>query len=155
VQQIMREIIEQEGPIEFSRLCKLTAGVFGLTKVNSNREATLRSVIPKEVDKTPGEGFAWPENINPDNWSGFRVSEDFAQRPLEVISKREICNAMAHHASRALGMDREDLFRETLQTFGGRRMTPGIEELLESALQWGIGTGRIRLTDSGHYLGDS
>lgn len=153
VQSMMREIVEWEGPVEFSRLARLTAAAFGLTKVNSNREATLRSVIPKEVAKTPDEDVAWPDSTDPETWRGFRASQDYAARPLEVISKREIVNVMAFQANRALGMRREDLFRETLQTFGGKRITPGIETLLESALAWGLANNRLREDTSGHLLG--
>ena len=153
VQSMMREIVEWEGPVEFSRLARLTAAAFGLTKVNSSREATLRSVIPRDVAKTPDEDVAWPASTDPETWRGFRASQDYAARPLEVVSKREIVNAMAFQANRALGMRREDLYRETLQTFGGKRITAGIEALLEAALAWGLSNNRLREDTSGHLLG--
>jgi hypothetical protein len=107
----------------------------------------------KALVKTRDEGVAWPAALDPETWRGFRTSEDYAARPLEVISKREIVNAMAFHTNRALGMQREDLYRETLQTFGGKRITPGIETLLESALAWGLANNRLREDTSGHLLG--
>lgn len=155
VQKMMRTIVEREGPVSFSRLCRLAAASFGLTKLNANREATIRSVIPKELQRTKDEQFAWPADVDPDSWDEFRASEDYSVRPLEEISKREISNTMAHHCRMALGMHKEDLFRETLATFGGKRITSGIEDSLEAALAYALKSGKLSLDSNGVYTGDS
>lgn len=153
VQQVMRIIVEQEGPVSFTRLCQLTAASFGLTKVNANREITITLVIPKEFQKTKDESFAWPEHLEPDSWTDFRPSDDYKDRPLEIISMREIVNAMSHHSRMALGMGKEDLFRETLASFGGKRITPAIEVLLETALQYGLDSGKLAVDSGGVFTG--
>ena len=151
VQKVMEAIVEQEGPVSFSRLCRLAAASFGLTKLNANREATIRGVIPKGLRRTKDEPFAWPAEVDPDSWDGFRDSEDYSVRPLEEISKREIANAMSHHCRMAFGMHKEDLFRETLASFGGKRITSGIEDSLEAALTYALKSGKLSLESDGVY----
>jgi hypothetical protein len=153
VRTIMQAIVEQEGPVAFTRLCQLTAASFGLTKVNANREATITSVIPQELQKTKDERFAWPAEIDPDSWTDFRPSDDYKIRTLDIISLREIANAMSYHSRMALGMEKEDLFKETLATFGAKRLTPAIEERLESALQHGLNSGKLAVDAGGVYKG--
>lgn len=153
VQKIMRFIVEREGPISFSRLCRLTAATFDLTKLSANRVATIQAVIPRDLQKTRDERFAWPAELDPDSWEEFRPSEDLSIRPLDVISKREIANAMSHHARMALGMHKDDLFRETLGTFGGKRITPTIQVALEGALKHGLDSGKLTVDSDGVYRG--
>jgi hypothetical protein len=154
VQTMMRTIVDKEGPVSFTRLSRLTAAAFGLTKVNATREAVITSVIPKDMRKTRDENYAWQTTLDSETWRGFRPSDDYLNRPLEVISKREISNAMAHHASRALGMSQDDVFRETLASFGAKRMTSRIEILLEDALRWGLEAGRLTQDAAGNFLGE-
>lgn len=152
VQTVMTEITRVEGPISFSRLARLTAIVFDLSKLSAKREATITSVIPAALKKTADEDFAWPEDVDPATWTEFRHSNDVAERPLDIISLREIANAMAHHCTRSLGMNRGDLFRETLATFGSKRLTQSLESRLDAALGFALSDKRLVEDKSGHYV---
>lgn len=152
VQAVMTEITRVEGPIAFSRLVRLTAIVFDLSKLSAKREATITSVIPPMLRKTPDEDFAWPSDIDPSTWKEFRYSIEPAERPLEIVSKREVANAMAYHCGRSLGMNRDDLFRETAATFGAKRLTQSLEARLDTALNFAVSTGTLVENKSGHFV---
>lgn len=151
VQSVMTEITRVEGPIAFSRLVRLTANVFDLSKLSVKRATTITSVIPKLLRKTPDEDFAWPSDIDPSTWTEFRYSDDPTARPLEIISKREVANAMSYHCGRSLGMNRDDLFRETLATFGAKRLTQSLEARLDAALKFAVSNNTLIEQKSGHF----
>jgi len=50
------------------------------------------------------------------------------------------------------GMSEEEIKRESLALFGGKRLTEGISARLSEALARALVTGRVDLDDRGRYL---
>ncbi len=141
-------VVAAEGPIHLSRLTKLVAGGFGLERVSDSRRVAIQQALPPDL-RVDEESVVWPAHRTPEEWTGFRWTPDGVERPLDHVPLREIVNAMVDHSRVAAGMDVRELYREVLAVFGFRRMTARFEERLDSAVDLGVATGRLRVDDDG------
>jgi hypothetical protein len=136
VQELMREIVDVEGPVSTGRLARLVAHAHGLTRVVDDRVAQLSGIVPADLRRDAEEGFVWPERRDPLRWRGFRRhAGPVKERPLEEVALREIGNAMVYIASNAMGIGVDELFKETYRIFGGNRVTPSTKDRLTAALE--------------------
>jgi hypothetical protein len=143
VQSAIRAAVEAEGPIHVTRLAKLVAGAFGLDRVVGSRAKSILDKVPTELLGRSDEPFAWPTSIDPLTWRGARQSPAEAARAIEHISLVEIANAMAIAAEESAGLSPDELRRETLAIFGGKRVTAAIGARLDEALEFGLASGRL------------
>jgi hypothetical protein len=140
----LAEVVEAEGPVHADRLARLVAHGFGLARVVDARRAAILAQIPDRVRRDAAEPVLWPARWTPEAWTGFRRTPGGVDRPLEHVALREIGNAMAALTGASAGMDRDELHRATLAVFGGRRLTAGLAERLDTALELAVHTGRLR-----------
>lgn len=68
-----------------------------------------------------------------------------ALRPHEHISLVELRNAMVEIVRTSGGITVEELHRDTIRVFGGKRLTSGITARLNEGLQYGVDTERLEL----------
>jgi hypothetical protein len=144
VRAVIEEVVTAEGPVQLERLAKLVAATFGLTRVNAARTQAIVDQVPPALRPDRSDPFAWPANRRPDTWTGFRRANPDDARLVEEVSVRELGNVMVALAATAFGIEREELLRETLALLGGRRLTPGIEARLASALAVAVDQGRLK-----------
>ena len=144
----LRAAVDAEGPIQLDRLAKAVAGAFDLSRVNAARAQSILDQLPAGIVVDQADGFAWPASIDPSTWPRFRTSAT-ASRPVEQISLRELGNAMVGLCSASGGIRREDVLRETVIIFGGRRLTPGISGRLERALEAALADRRLDVRADG------
>lgn len=138
------QIIAAEGPVAFTRLARLVGDVYGLGRVTAGREAKILRCV-SDVYRRPGDGeFAWPRGVDPENYSAFRTPAPDATRSVQEIAPEEIANAMAVISKRSSGATVDDLVSEALSIFGGRRLTAQARSALESGLERGLRSGRLR-----------
>jgi hypothetical protein len=149
VQAALELIVKAEGPIHVDRLARLIASAFDLSRVSPARMESILAHLPRHYRRDKSEPFAWPDDIDPAQWTGFRHAPELEPRSVEDISLREIGNAMVALCRDSAGMFREELFRETLAVFGGRRLTPGISARLQPALSDAMARGMLSLSSSG------
>ncbi len=149
---LMIEIIETEGPISLPRLCRLVAGCYGLTRSGPQRLDALAPLVPNTYRRDP-EGFVYPQEIDPLRWHGYRVTAGPAkERPLDDVSLVEIGNAAVDIATTAMGIEAEELLRETWRVFGGTRVTATVRPRLEAAVAAMLHAGRL-VVRAGIYSG--
>ncbi len=134
VREALEQAVAAEGPIHLDALAKLVANSFQLSRVNANRANAILRALPSDLTPTPNEPFAWPRDRSPGTWTGFRTSTNGDARPLENVALKEISNAMVALCADCAGMNAEELHREALAVFGGRRLTTGISDRLAQAL---------------------
>lgn len=149
VRATLMEIIEAEGPVHVERLVRLTAASFGLGRVSEARNRSIVRFLDPDLRRDLGEPFAWPDRLEPATWTAYRPTPEGIDRPIEQISKREIVNAMAALCHASAGMSDEELRREALRVFGGRRMTANITAILDEAIVLGLESGRLKRSNSG------
>jgi lambda repressor-like predicted transcriptional regulator len=128
------EVVEAEGPIHTDRLARLVANGFGLNRVTESRKATILRHLPNSVHHDSVESVVWSADSDPGSWTGYRITPEGVDRPIEHIALREISNAMVASVQAAAGFQREDLYREVLRLFGLKRRTPGVVGRLDAAL---------------------
>lgn len=140
----LEEVVEAEGPVHADRLARLIAAGFGLGRVSESRKAAVLGCLPKALVVDDLEPVIWPASLDPSTWRGYRPSPTGVDRYVEHLPLREVVNAMVDVCRSAGGMDEDELLRETLAVFGGRRLTAGIRERLAQALSLAIGDERLR-----------
>ncbi|MGV0578352.1 DUF3320 domain-containing protein [Mycolicibacterium elephantis] len=128
-------VLEVEAPMQRDRLAKLVANAYGLGRVNDDRRRSIQRLVPHDYIQEADPEFYWPPGVNPSTWRIVRVPRAGISRPLDEVSLIEISNAMAIVAERTGGIEIDDLKRETLNMFGGKRLTPAVDARLRAALQ--------------------
>lgn len=149
VRPVIRAVIEAEGPIHRDRLARLVAGAFGLHRVSEDRRRAIQRIVPPDFERRDGDGFYWPAGMEPASWRAVRCPAEGTSRPLDEVSLVEIGNAMAVVAEQTGGIDAEELKREALGMFGGKRITQAIGMRLDAGLEWVLGKGLLRRGSSG------
>jgi hypothetical protein len=140
--------IQAEGPIHRDRLARLVAGGFDLGRLTADRRAAILACLPPPAPDSDGDPFLWPAAADPATWTGFRRTGPNDDRPLDHVSPDEIGNAMAALCVAGAGVDRDQLYQQTLLIFGFRRRTPAQLVLLEAALTRAVGAGRLHIDGS-------
>lgn len=149
VRTVIREVIEVEAPIQRERLARLVASAFSLGRVNEERKRSIYRVVPTEYVRDSDRDFYWPLDTDPHNWRNVRATGGTGSRVLDEVSLFEIGNAMVVIVERAGGIEAEELKREALAMFGGRRKTPAIGARLDEALRLAVDQRILKLSDSG------
>ena len=143
VAEALTEIVAAEGPIHTDRLAFLVARGFGLSRVAETRKAAILRHLPRRLRKDLSEPVVWPPERDPEAWTGFRRTPVGVDRPVEHVPLREVVNAMVALTRASAGMPVEELHREVLGVFGGRRLTKGIASRLDAAFSLGMQAGRL------------
>ncbi|MEJ5914503.1 DUF3320 domain-containing protein [Pseudokineococcus sp. 1T1Z-3] len=140
----LQEVVDAEGPVPSERLARLVAGAFGLGRVSESRKAAVLTCLPAELVVDDLEPVVWPATLDPATWTGYRPTPAGVDRPVEQVPLREVANAMAAVCRSAGGMAEEELLREALAVFGGRRLTAGLRERMAQALEVALSADRLR-----------
>lgn len=141
---VIHQVVAAEGPVHPDRLTKLVGGAFGLNRVAASRRRAIRQLVPAEYRRrSDPERFYWPTELDPATWRAVRCPDEGASRVLDEVSLIEIGNAMLVVAVQTGGIEAEELKRETLGLFGGKRLTAGIEARLGEAVERAMGRGLL------------
>jgi hypothetical protein len=143
----LRAAVTAEGPIHTDRLARLVANAYGLNRVVETRRAAILRHLPPDLRRDDLEPVVWPPDRDPDSWPGYRRTPADADRPLEHVPLREIVNAMVTCTRASAGMPPDELHRVVLAVFGGRRLTTGIADRLDTALRTGQHLNRLTHTN--------
>jgi hypothetical protein len=153
VRETLSEVIAAEGPIEQHRLARLTLARFGFAKTREDRRAAILALVEPGVlrrDAAVGT-FAWPPNIDPATWTGFRATQASADRAFEEIAPEEVANAIRHALTSVYAMAEEELLRAALGLLGYQRKTEKISRLLRHGLGVALTSGQVIRGDHGQY----
>ncbi|MBX9244991.1 hypothetical protein ICW40_09230 [Actinotalea ferrariae] len=140
----MDEVLAIEGPMLLDRLVRITARRFDLYSLRESRREALVAVVPSEqVRVAPnGDVVAWPRDLDPATWTGYRPPADGA-RDVADVPYDELRNAMVDVARRAHGIERDDLVRQTAQVFGIARVASKVRPRLEGVLSAALTEGAL------------
>ncbi|MGC0368257.1 DUF3320 domain-containing protein [Microbacterium sp. SLBN-111] len=149
VRAVLQEIVQKEGPVHKMRLVRLAADAFGLSRVSGARAEAILGCLPAEYLRRSDKTCAWPTGIEPQEWRDVRRSQPGEGRNLDHVPLEEIANAMSVVAQLGGGMNEDELRRQALALFGGKRLTEGIAARLAAAMTLGLETGRIERDGQG------
>ncbi len=126
-------MIETEGPIELARLTRIVARRFGLNAVRAARADDIARLVPRgQLKKGRLGSFAWPANLDPAEWTGFRYVDADATRSLDEVAPEEIANAMLAVQAEYPGASGEDILRRTAELFGILRLGANVRSRLDA-----------------------
>lgn len=134
VQSVVEEIVDFEGPVSLGRLIGLVGAEFGLKRVQGSRRGDIEGQIRRASVRVDGDGFVWPERMDPAGWAEFRPTGSDVPREFADVSPVEIRNAARFILERRPWLAGEDLEREILQTFGRRRLTSQVRKRMGQSL---------------------
>jgi hypothetical protein len=146
VNDIVRQLVDYEGPVSADRLGKFVAACFGFSRVPANRVDAINAVLSKKFTRD-GEGFVFPEDENQVSYTKWQWSSPGQGRAANQISLCEIANAMKSICEVAGGVRFEQLVKETSKVFGIQKMSKEIDARFQAAVAWGAKFGRLRTTD--------
>lgn len=152
------QVINEEGPICHSLLCRRVIKAWGMTRVGNRIDNRIREFCRKlkpPITKMGKTNYYWPEKINPAEYKLFRVPSDDNQtrRNIEEIPCEEIKNAALYILRQQISLAEGDLAREVASLFGFHRMgvsrqqhiIKGIGLLIKSGIARRDGDTRIVL----------
>lgn len=145
VREAMLSVVEAEGPVHVERLAKLTCAAFNLNKVNGQRMNSVLQLLDRNAHQRDADGFVWDATVDKESWEEFRPNGPEVVRKPEHISVVELRNAMVEIVRLSGGISVDELHRDTIRVFGGKRLTAGITARLNEGLQYGVDTGRLEL----------
>ena len=149
VRAVLEAVVEAEGPIHTVRLAKLVCAEFDLNKVNGQRAASVLKLIDRKKFHVDREAFVWPASLDPKIWDGYREADETEPRKIEHVSLVEIGNAMTDLCRDAAGLEPEELKKQAVRVFGGKRVTAGIGQRLDVALEAALDNGKLALDRNG------
>ena len=133
VREQLLDVIETEGPIELARLTRIVARRFGLNTVRAARADDIARLVPRgQLKKGRLGSFAWPANLDPAEWTGFRHVDADAARSLDEVAPEEIANAMLAVQAEYPGASDEDTLRRTAELFGILRLGANVRSRLDA-----------------------
>lgn len=123
--QVM-DVIAVEGPVAVDRLVRVVGRRFGLTAGRASRAADIARLVPRvQIRKSALGTFAWPVEVDPAMWAGYRTPDVDGTRRFEEIAPEEIMNAMRVLLDMEPELDEEGLLRRTAAVFGLSRLSAG------------------------------
>ena len=134
VEEVAGEIVDFEGPIAMDRLLGLIGNEFGMTRLHERRRKSLMRRVRATGLVVDGDGFVWPESIDPESWAEFRPNGPDVERAIVDVSPVEIRNAARVLLTSDPSLEGEELERKVLATFGRSRMTKVTAKHLRDAL---------------------
>ncbi len=150
IREAVRETIAIEGPIERAVLVARVAQRFGVRAPSDKQQIRVLGEVPENLMRATSLGvFAWPSDLDPGTWRGFRFTPPTVARPIETICAEEIVNAITQVAQR----DRhsfDDIVWATLTQFGHDR-TGAAEDRIEACLTQAVRRGRLARDPDGRY----
>ena len=134
IRGVIEQIVEAEGPISMTRLVALTGREFGIQRLHADRGKILMKEAKASELTIDGDLFVWPDGVDPQTWTQFRLSGPDVEREFTEISPVEIRNAAQSVREESPDLDQVDFEFAVLEIFGRKRRTEGVREHLRKAL---------------------
>ncbi len=135
------KIVNVRGPIHPMNLVELVSLAYGGRKMTTRFSETVFGIIGSYLDPKfvkLHDGYFWPADANPSNWSDFRGQDSVTDRKFEHIYPGEIRNAMRFVVEKTLGIKQDELRSEVLSIFGIQRVTNSTVLIFDDVLNEGI-----------------
>lgn len=143
----IKTVVETEAPIMKNLLVRRVLTAWGIAKLGIRINAQFEQLLGEvDLNKTDVDGniVYWSENLNPENYSGFRVYTNNGQkRDAEDIPYIEISNAVKEILIHQISLPLDELIRETSRLFGFARLGTNVETAMKNGIFYAIKQGFI------------
>lgn len=133
--KLVEDLAIVEAPIHKKRIERIAMEQFSLSRATKRvreRMANILSLCKLYVK----EDFVWTSQSQCEKWSGFRVPSDSEEtaRAIDEIASKELAEAALYLLGKNLGMDRDELIKETAKVFGVQRVGSSAKSRLADAV---------------------
>ncbi len=144
-------VVESEGPIVESELCRRVARAWGLERLGARVVERLRQLTPDALGRTrDGElVFYWPTDGVPTSFRRFRVAGDTeaSRRRIDQVCLEEIAAMVQHVSYQVGGATRADLARAVGRLLGMARVPADAQARVGLAISLLLSSGRLTEAD--------
>ncbi len=146
----MKIVADADGPIVEKALFDRVARAWNLLRTGPKITERLRSVAigqVKYVDEADGLRFYWPQGVDPNTWSDFRIADTTPQsrRNVSDVSQREIRNVIEYVLHSAGSAPREEIVRSVSRLLGTDRASAQVQARVDTVIDVLISVQRITL----------
>jgi very-short-patch-repair endonuclease len=144
---VIKFVVEQEGPIHFELLCKRVATLFGNQKATVKVRNSVDYVLNKKVkDAVIKKGdFCWHKDTKDVQ---VKIPQPYGNgRTINYISTEELAEAMFVITSKSFGITQNDLCVLTARAFGFNRTGGNITAAMEKACLYLIESDKVKEVD--------
>ncbi len=143
--------IGAEGPVAEHALFPRVARAWGLNRTGRLIVERLKYALSptQTVSDESGTRFLWPEGVDPNTWSGFRIADSTgaSQRHVTLVCRQELGNIALHLLASHGSMSDDDLARTVARAVGMARVPEEAVGHLREVFAWMEETGRVRRVD--------
>lgn len=121
------QVVNEEGPISHSLLCRRVIQAWGMTRVGNRIDDRIREFCGKlklPITRIGRTNYYWPEKVNPVEYTLFRVPshDNQTRRNIGDIPGEEMKNAALYVLRHQISLPEDDLVREVARLFGYHRI---------------------------------
>ena len=150
------EILKVEAPISEKALVKKLLQAYGIARITTKSEERIYSLLreyPLTRTTSAGETFIWLEEMNPTDYSIYRIPEDAKDaRPINEIPAEEIVNAVTEVVNLNVSLSMEDCVRATGKIFGIAKLSATLDKAVRVAVSYGEQRGILQISDDGERV---
>jgi very-short-patch-repair endonuclease len=140
-------VVEAEGPVPEMVLFRSVARAWGLERTGSRIVERLRSLIPRELQRTieSGKTFYWPKDAQPNTWNEIRVCDqnEASRRHTEDVCLEELAGLALYVLKHAGESRRPDLARSVCRLLGMAKTPTESVERVNSAVERLVAIGMV------------
>ncbi|MBP0964808.1 MAG: DUF3320 domain-containing protein [Oscillospiraceae bacterium] len=151
IKQLAEKIIAEEAPISRKLLMKKVLNAWSITRGGSKVEGIFLdaiSTISTSITTDENRTFIWKKDQAPEQYAFYRVDRaETNKRSIDDISSYEILNAVNEVLCEQISLSETDLIKETAKKFGYSRTGGVIESTVRYAIQKGVSSGKLVISD--------
>ena len=157
IKRIITDIVNAEAPVSRNILLHRVLGAFAVPKMSAKAEARFAEVFDgMELKKTMrGElVFVWRADQEPADYTEFRgTAPGGEKRKLDDVATEEIGAAVVDILRSSISLERPELVKNTVQTFGASRTTEAGELAVSMGIAHSVRSGRAKIdTETGRIM---
>ncbi len=157
IRRIINETVEAEAPVSRNTLLHRVLGAFGITKMSAKAENRFAEIFDSlDLKKTSRNDliFVWRRDQEPTEYTDFRgTSEGGEKRRLDDVATEEIAGAVVNILKNSISLERAELVKNTVQTFGAARTTESGELAVSMGIAHSVKSGRAKIdTETGRIM---
>ena len=153
----IRRVIEAEAPLTEETLVRRIASTWGFAAVSKKFRERVGDLValsnPASTEHAAGDGATqrlyWRRTDEASSYSTFRTQDSQDARPFSEVPQPELVQAMLATLAQQPLWPLDDLQKEVLSLFGGKRMTQAVRGPIGAAIDTLQETDRIRMEISG------
>jgi len=147
IADVLLEVVQIEGPIREDLAIRRTAALWGLSRMGSRIEERAQRALGlcrQRNRVVTRDGFLWPKDMKE---PPVRRRDNGEVRNIDLICLEEIGLAAWRLLKSQLGMNRQDLVRQTARLLGFGSTGLRVADRIEEAIELELASGRILAQD--------